>query len=82
MDCHADARNDGCEVTRLPRFARNDGYEGLVYEFTKVFFPKLFLEAICQKFFPVLEDKGLHLWSKTLWLFCLFLILRDENQAP
>lgn len=27
MDCHADARNDGCEVTRLPRFARNDGYE-------------------------------------------------------
>ena len=27
MDCHADARNDGCEVTGLPRFARNDGYE-------------------------------------------------------
>ena len=66
MDCHADARND----------------RALVHEFTKVFFPKLFLEAICQKFFPVLEDKGLHLWSKTLWLVCLFLILRDENHAP
>ena len=27
IDCHADARNDGYEVTGLPRFARNDGYE-------------------------------------------------------
>ena len=27
MDCHADARNDGCEVTGLPLFARNDGCE-------------------------------------------------------
>ena len=27
MDCHADARNDGYEVTGLPRFARNGGFE-------------------------------------------------------
>ena len=36
MDCHADARNDGCEVTGLPRFARNDGLGTWVY---KSFFP-------------------------------------------